>query len=81
MKECQHEAIDKITKITSKTIVLIEPFRFANQQFLAKSYLDMNDFFSLGKKDLELNGFKIKYCFETPSKFYRLIATVIMERQ
>jgi hypothetical protein len=41
----------------------------------------MNDFFSLGKKDLELNGFKIKYCFETPSKFYRLIATVIMERQ
>ena len=37
MKSVQNEAIDKISKVTSQRIVLIEPFQYANKSLISKA--------------------------------------------
>jgi len=80
MKTVQQEAIRKITHVTNKTIVLIEPFYFENQSFISKKYLKLKNYFTLTKEDIEINGFKITNCIHMPSKFYRPVTAIILHR-
>ena len=80
MKSVQNEAIDKISKVTSQRIVLIEPFQYANKSLISKAYCNVKDYVSLKLKDLEINNFELNNTFLIPSKFYRQVAVVVLKK-
>jgi SAM-dependent methyltransferase len=81
MKAVQSEAIDKITKITKDTIVLIEPFRFVNKSLLSSMYCKIKDYFDLNLENIEINGFKMVEFYIVPSKFYRQVSVLVLKKQ
>ena len=66
MQQIQKEVIKKITKITKDRIILIEPFRDVNQNFIEYIHTKNSDYFNLNyndllKYDLEINN--VEYDF------------------
>ena len=51
-----------------------------NNNFLSKNYHHLKNYFTLEKKDLEINGFKIFDQFILPSKIYRQVGVVILKK-
>tara|TARA_Y100000591_G_C21818405_1_gene692115 strand:- start:178 stop:1014 length:837 start_codon:yes stop_codon:yes gene_type:complete len=66
MQQIQKEVIKKITQITKDRIILIEPFRDVNQNFIEYIHTKNSDYFNLNyndllKYDLEINN--VEYDF------------------
>jgi len=80
MEPIQSQAIDKITSLSNNLVILFEPFGFYNTSFLSKNYHNQKNYFTLEKKDIEINGFKISDEFILPSKIYRQVGVVILKK-
>lgn len=80
MEPIQFSVIEKITGLSNNMIVLFEPFNFYNNNFLSKNYHHLKNYFTLEKKDIEINGFKIFDHFILPSKIYRQVGVVILKK-
>jgi len=80
MEPIQFSVIEKITGLSNNMIVLFEPFNFYNNNFLSKNYHHLKNYFTLEKKDIEINGFKIFDQFILPSKIYRQVGVVILKK-
>ena len=59
MNQIKTQVIENIKWVTSKKIVLIEPFKNVNQNLVNKIHMKNSDYLDLSYKDLDILGYKI----------------------